>query len=240
MFEPVKKKSLSDAVFEQLRDQIVSGQLEPGSPLPAERALSAKLEVNRGAVREALKRLEQARLIAVQHGGATRVLDYRQTAGTDLLAELLMRPDGTIDTKVARSVMEMRSAIAADIARLCARRGRTEVVEALRGVLERMAEAGDDVHRLSELDLEFWSTLLEGADNVAYRLAFNSLRETYDKFRGILAGYLADELSDLQARRDIVEAVRKGHEIDAESHARNLMTMGENLIANLMDSLERE
>jgi DNA-binding FadR family transcriptional regulator len=240
MFKPVKKKSLADAVFEQLRDQIVRGELEPGSSLPAERLLSEKLEVNRGAVREALKRLEQARLVSRRHGGATRVLDYRETAGTDLLGALLMRADGSINTKVARSVMEMRSAIAADMARLCARRGDEKIVNALGDVLERMEAVEDDPHALSELDLEFWGTLLEGADNVAYQLAFNSLRETYDKFRGILAGFLVEELSDLEARRAILAAVRDGREEAAEERARKLMTMGETLIGELMNSLNEE
>ena len=96
MFKPVEKKSLADAVFEQLRDQIVSGRMEPGEALPAERVLSEQLDVNRGAVREALKRLEQARLISIRHGGATRVLDYRTNAGTDLLAELLIDANGVL------------------------------------------------------------------------------------------------------------------------------------------------
>ena len=94
MFKPVEKKSLADAVFEQLREEIVTGRMEPGEALPAERMLSDMLGVNRGAVREALKRLEQARLVTIQQGGSTRVLDFKETAGTDLLAALLMRTDG--------------------------------------------------------------------------------------------------------------------------------------------------
>jgi DNA-binding FadR family transcriptional regulator len=151
-----------------------------------------------------------------------------------------VRADGSINTKVARSVMEMRSAIAADMARLCARRGDEKIVNALGDVLERMEAVEDDPHALSELDLEFWGTLLEGADNVAYQLAFNSLRETYDKFRGILAGFLVEELSDLEARRAILAAVRDGREEAAEERARKLMTMGETLIGELMNSLNEE
>ena len=40
MFEQVKKQSLSNAVFEQLRDRIVRGEMEVGDPLPAERILA--------------------------------------------------------------------------------------------------------------------------------------------------------------------------------------------------------
>ena len=120
--KPVARKSLSDAVFDQLSQEIVQGRMRPGTPLPSERSLCDMLRVNRGAVREALKRLSQAGLILIQHGGGTRVLDFKQTASLDLLDHLLFRHDGTIDLRVARSVMEMRAVMAPDIARLAARR----------------------------------------------------------------------------------------------------------------------
>ena len=91
---PVRKQSLSDAVFEQLRDQIVSGAMVPGAALPAERVLCEALGVNRGSVREALKRLQQSRLVSVRHGGTSHVLDYRASAGLDLLADLIVTAAG--------------------------------------------------------------------------------------------------------------------------------------------------
>ena len=86
MLRPVKKTSLAGSVFEQIRGLIVSGELSAGDELPAERQLSETLGVNRSAVREALKRLEQAGLIAIQHGGSTRVLEPMRHAGPGLLA----------------------------------------------------------------------------------------------------------------------------------------------------------
>src|SRR5258706_14191104 len=109
---PVRKQSLSDAVFEQLRGQILTGAMAPGSPLPAERVLCEALGVNRGSVREALRRLEQSRLVSVRHGGTSHVLDYRASAGLDLLAELIIAPGGGFDTRVVRAIVEMRSALA--------------------------------------------------------------------------------------------------------------------------------
>ena len=81
-------------------------------------------------------------------------------------------------------------------------------------------------------------TLVNGADNVAYQLAFNSLRETYSKFQGILAGYFSEELTDHESHRLIAEAVREGREDDAEFYARDLIKLGEALIGDLIDALE--
>ena len=95
MFEPIQKQSVSDAVFSQLRTQILAGRLAAGVALPAARTLCRMLGVNRGAVREEIRRLQEARLVSVQHGGATRVLSFLDTSGPDLLAELLVRPTAT-------------------------------------------------------------------------------------------------------------------------------------------------
>ncbi|MBY0274311.1 GntR family transcriptional regulator, partial [Candidatus Binatia bacterium] len=178
MLKPVRRQSVSDAVFDQLREQIVSGTMRAGEPLPAERALCETLGVNRGAVREALKRLAQARLVAVQHGGASRVLDFRASAGLELLPDLLLTDAGGFDPVVVRSVVEMRSALAPDIARLAALRGGRRVADALDAVVARMDAAAGDLPALQTVAVQFWSTLVDATGNVAYRLAYNSLRDT--------------------------------------------------------------
>jgi DNA-binding FadR family transcriptional regulator len=214
--EPVTRVSLSDAVFDQLAGQILSDRIEAGQPLPSERELSKALGVNRGAVREALKRLAQAGLIEQRHGGGTTVLDYRRTAGLDLLSRLLLSPDGEPDAKVARSIMEMRAALAPDIARLCAQRAGPKLHELLREVVVDMREAAgerggdEDLERLQVLSLELWELLVTGADNIAYRLAFNTLRHTYEQIREALVLALADELRMVDDCARLVAAIEAG------------------------------
>src|SRR5512138_3900841 len=99
MFKPLARRLLATEVFDQIKDRILRGEMTAGMTLPAERALAELLKVNRNAVREGLKRLEQAGLVAIHQGGATRVLDYRRTAGLELLGTMLLRPDGKIDTR---------------------------------------------------------------------------------------------------------------------------------------------
>jgi len=238
LLKPVRKQSLSDAVFDQLREQIVSGEMKAGAALPAERALCVALDVNRGAVREALKRLAQARLVSVQHGGASRVLDFRSAAGLELLPDLLLTDAGGFDPAVVRSVVEMRSALAPDIARLAATRGGGAVAEALDGIVARMAAAGDDLRRLQTLALEFWSALVDGTDNVAYRLAYNSLRQTYDKCMDLLTGILADELADRASYAAIAAAVRRGQGRTAARLARVLTQRGEERLLAAVAALD--
>lgn len=240
MLKPVERKSLADSVYEQLRDAIVAGDLAAGSRLPSERALREQLGVNRGALREALKRLEEARLIRIRHGGATEVLNYREHAGTSLLEDLLMAPEGTVRTKVARSIIEMRAALAPDIARLAALRVTGEAFGRLNEVIEEMRRVDPgDVRELQLLALDWWSALVDTSDNLAYRLAFNSLREGYLRFMHLLAPVLADEVSDIHAYVAITEAVADGRAEVAERRARELLSQGTVAMTSLLEALAR-
>ena len=63
---PIARQSIPDEIFAQLAGQVLSGDRTPGEALPSERALSEALGVSRAAVREALSRLDRARLIQVR------------------------------------------------------------------------------------------------------------------------------------------------------------------------------
>ncbi len=104
IIKPVERLSLVDLIFRQLRDSMLTGELGPGDELPAERVLSDRLEANRGAVREAPKRLEQARLVEIHQGETTRVLDFGTGVAVDPAGDARRwprrpssaRPDGRI------------------------------------------------------------------------------------------------------------------------------------------------
>ena len=239
MLKPIERKSLADAVYEQLRDAIVAGELVAGSALPSERQLREQLGVNRGALREALKRLEEARLVRIRHGGATEVLDYREHAGTSLLENLLVAPDGTVRTRVARSVIEMRAALAPDIARLAAARAPAEVIDRLRACLDDLG-AAVGVLAQQRVALDFWAAMVDGSDNLAYRLAYNSLREGYVRFMHLLSPVLADEVGDLDAYRAIVDAVAAGRADEARDLTHSLLSRGTVAMTSLMDAVGRD
>lgn len=235
----IAKRTLSDEVFEQLAREIVQGRLAPGLGLPAERELCETLGVNRGALREALRRLAQAGLVAIAQGGSTKVLDFRRNAGLDLLTQLLFGDGGTLDLEVVRSLMEMRAALAPDVARLCARRADADTATELAEVVAQMENATTDLEALQELSLRYWDVLVRGADNIAYELAFNTLRSTYDTVRTALVHVLADELRDLPSYRAIAEAVARRDDVSAKHVASGLVEHGTHRMFELIAALRR-
>ena len=223
--QPVQRTSVAGAVFDQLSDEIVSGRLAPGESLPPERELTERLGVNRQAVREALQRLDQLGLVEIRHGGSTRVRDFRQAGGPELLVLLLLGQDGTLDAGVVRSIFELRAAVAADAARLCAARAVPATVDGLEAAADAIADAESDADRLAASE-RFWTLVIEGADNVAYRLLHNSLERVYAPIRDEVAVLIGGELSDAAGHRKVAAAIAKGQERGAEVAARRVLALG--------------
>jgi GntR family transcriptional regulator, transcriptional repressor for pyruvate dehydrogenase complex len=237
MFQAVRKQSLSESVYRQLEDRIVREELKPGAELPAERALSAQLGVNRGAVREAIKRLQQAGLVAVRHGGNHVVKDYLQEGGLELLPSLLLNAKGNLNAPVVRSIMAMRSALAPDIAAGAARKPRPELAAELDALVERMRVQRGDLKALQNHALEFWRKLVEHGGNVAFRLAFNSMTKTYTQVWGSLTGVLAAEFRDLDNLAGIAAAVRSGNAEAARNAGRAHVEIGRRAVEKALDAV---
>jgi GntR family transcriptional regulator, transcriptional repressor for pyruvate dehydrogenase complex len=219
----VKNRSLSDQVFDQLATEIVDGTYPIGTSLPAERTLAAVFKVNRHVVREALKRLEQVGLVRIAQGGGTRVLDPAQHAGLDLLALLAERPRGGDEAKKFwLSVLEMRACIAADAVRICAQRATPAIKNELVAITEQMSAAPDD-STLYALDLQFWRCVHDGAQNLVYRLAFNSLVEAADALGSTAHAWAAAEVRRYGFHREIARSISAGDAEGAESAMRTTM-----------------
>ena len=163
----------SEAVFTRLVDEILSGRWPADGPAPSERDLAAELEVNRHSVREALKRLQQAGLLEITHGGKTKVLDWRTHAGLDMLGALAAAKVVSMTTALA-DVAVMRRNMGADAARLCALRADHEQLAAVSAAGAAYPESGD-LTVMRDADLAFWTAVVVGSGNIAYRLGLNTL-----------------------------------------------------------------
>src|SRR3954471_10909813 len=119
--QAVRRSLVSDQVFRILAEGILTGSYEPGEKLPTQRALAAELGVNMASVREAVKRLEQLRLVEVRHGDAMRVRDWREHGGLDVIAHVLFRAGG-VDRSTLEGLLEARRLMLREAARLAAER----------------------------------------------------------------------------------------------------------------------
>jgi DNA-binding FadR family transcriptional regulator len=230
----IHSRSLADQVFEQLAREIVVGRYAAGASLPAERSLATVFGVNRHVVREGLKRLEQIGLIKISQGGGTKVLDFKRHAGLDLLAILAEHATGGRDVvAVWVAVLEMRAAIATDVARLCAERASPAIRAELTAIAAEMRKT-EVSSQLFRLEVRFWDRAVEGAQNLAYRLAFNSLIKSAQAMGSQAEEWSAADLRANDYRRAIADAIAVGDSARAESEARDSMRKAVALLAAAM------
>lgn len=239
-FHPVARRSLSESVYLQLRDKIVRRELSAGSPLPSERELSERLGVNRGAVREAIKRLQQADLIAVRQGGNHVVLDYLEGGGLELLPSLLLDKRGRMSAATVRAVMAMRSALAPDIAAAAAERGGAELAKELNERLLLMRQAEDDLAALQGHCFEFWRALVLACGNVAFRLAFNSMNKTYRQVWDLMTRIMEAEFRDHAGLTRLARAVESGDAEGARAAGRRHVEIGRRALERALEAAAGE
>ncbi|MGD8403847.1 MAG: GntR family transcriptional regulator [Anaerolineales bacterium] len=77
--------SIYTQIVEQIKQQVVAGELKPGDQLPTVRALALELRVNFNTVARAYRLLDEAGIISTQQGRGTYILDVPPPERTDKL-----------------------------------------------------------------------------------------------------------------------------------------------------------
>jgi DNA-binding FadR family transcriptional regulator len=189
--------------------------------VPSERRLSEQLGASRHAVREALKRLQEAGLVRISQGGATRVRDWRHDGGLDLLLALAATGDAPPELELERAGLEMRASIGADVARRAAQRATAAQRADVVARAEALAAHDDLEARNAEYE-RMWDVLVDAAGNVAYRLALNTLMAGQHVLV-LDAPTVATELEDTRAIRALAKAVADRDPETARTQAADLL-----------------
>ncbi len=133
MFKKAKQSRVFQDVVEQIQDAILSGKLEPGSKLPAERELKDMFNTSRGTLREALRVLEQKGLIEIKLGVAGGAIIKQMDAEPimESLALLIRSGDISLD-----HLAEFRIKIEGSIMELAAQRATPEDIQEMERLYE--------------------------------------------------------------------------------------------------------
>lgn len=162
----------SDGVFEQLRNQILTGAIPAGGRLPNERDLAARLGVNRSSVREAVRRLEGLELVTVRHGLGIFVRPAADSSALQIV-EALLREPRAITVELLRQTLLFRRDVVLRVVELAAANHREEHLNRARALLAREAGEGGDPEHALELDVEMNRLLGEASGNLMYQVVTN-------------------------------------------------------------------
>lgn len=232
MSAEVKRKSTGQLVFEDLQEKIISGQYTVGSNLPSERDLVSTLGVSRSAVREALQRLAQSKLVTINHGGGTKVNNFKETAGLDLLKNLVGNAPLSIDLQIFRSLMEIRGALAIDAARLAAVRRTETQKNALLAKLEEMKQS-QNAMELQQRTIEFWDIIIIASENIAYKLSMNTLKDNYSFFERFGENFSIKNYKFIHYQ-NLAQAIASKQQPKAEQAAKTVVNRDAEQLANVL------
>jgi GntR family transcriptional repressor for pyruvate dehydrogenase complex len=174
-----ERRLLADELAERIQARILDGTYRPGDRLPPERELAEQLGANRGSVREALKKLEQLRLVEIQQGSGIRVRRLEE-ASLELVVPMLL-VDGRTNLPLLRDLLELREVLVPAVMRLALERASLEELGALARHLRQMAnpEIGDSEYLKGLFALQDLGARMTG--NRVLLLLTNSLRRFLER-----------------------------------------------------------
>lgn len=163
-FQEIKIESPVDKIIRQIRELIITKQLNPGDKLPPERKLAERLGVGRSNVRDAIKKLEFYGILKTVPQSGTIVAGIGITALEGLISDVLK-----IENTDFASLVETRVLLETEAAKLAAERRTEDNIAALRKALiahRTKVEAGDPA---VEEDLMFHMKIAEASKNAVLK-----------------------------------------------------------------------
>lgn len=207
----IEKKRVSDEVFEQMKDHIVSGEWAPGSKIPGELELVDLFEVSRVSVREAIHRLVGMGVLIIRRGEGTFVSEIIPSDYFDTLLPIL-----TIERPNVLEMLEFRNIIEVESARLVSKRADEHDIERMSNIIRKMEDSQGDKQLFSTQDLNFhYAMAIATHNNVIIKvnaILSDMLKKSMEEIVG-LTGYEGG----IYYHKKILEAIKnKDEKLSAE------------------------
>ena len=234
MLKPVEKQRVAEEIVEQLRDLILTGKYPPGAKLPPERELAKRLGVNRASLREALKKLEHLGLVRIRQGDGTRVQNFMETGGIELVSHLLPLAT-TTHPEIIRDMLEFRRIFGREAARLAAERATGETIESMRELALKV-HGELPLRELFELDFEFYVALTAGTGNRVMGLLINTVRDALKSYTSVLMHLIAPADVVRKHHQDLIAAIETRDTEKAATLADEYLANGAQKVLGLMET----
>lgn len=207
--------NIAATLFRELRRRILSGELPSGERLPGERDLAHTYDTNRNTLREAVRMLEQARLVTVRHGQGVTISDFRKTGTLELLPPFLeCSTDLSEVAHLLEDILPARLLVLEFATRLAARRANREDLVRLRDITELLIaafEGGDPV--VVAHGFQRWlDALIEAGHSVAVRWIANPFLDAYRELMDRFPALWVLDPTFPQHLRDLIHALERSEE----------------------------
>ena len=208
-FNPIGKKSVSQAIIDQIMEQIGNGSLRPGERFPSERQLCEQFEVGRSSVREAMVTLKAMGVVKSKNK-ITVLNDDQQKMNMQTLNDLNETFSNIKDVLEARKILE------GEIILLAADRA----TETDMANIESHIKETEDLLTYAELDQKFHIAIAAAAHNqviyTVYKMMLERLFSTYTIYTEAKSAnqesYIEMLISEgVKSHKELFEALKSGN-----------------------------
>jgi len=208
--KPIQKKSVPEAIIQELRSLIDAGHLSAGCKLPGERELARMMKVSRPSLREALRVLSLLGIIENRPGSGTYLTASSEGWPTEPFSILFL-----LKKKTLFEIFEARKILEGGIAGLAAGNRSEEDLAALGGAVEKMRNNLHRPEKYSQHELEFHYAVIKAAGNAViadlmeklYKLFRETRARIYRKYSARIRAYREKDYAN---HRTIYEAIKAG------------------------------
>ena len=167
-FPQITEKSVPDQIVDSFRRALIEKQLSPGDRIPSEMELCEKLNVSRGAIREAMKILQSYGIVDIRRGDGTYISTNADHVSMDsaMFGYLLLQP-------TRKEQIEFRWYMEKLVLELAIINASKEDIDNLENNYNEMLSILSDPSGMAKKDMEFHALLGKASGN---RL----LAKTYD------------------------------------------------------------
>lgn len=157
---PIARQSTVGAVAKRLLDHLTTGDFEPGTRLPPERALATSLAVGRSTLREAMAALDVLGIIEVRPGSGA----YLTSTSAEVMPQAI-KWSLMLGQPRTQDLVEVREHLEVLTAKLAAARATDEDIVRLEKHVVGMREAKSDVDAFVAADMAFHFEIAHIANN---------------------------------------------------------------------------
>ncbi len=232
--QAIDRSRLYLTIVEQILQGVETGTFPPGSALPAERLLAARLAVSRGSVREAIRVLEYAGVLDVRTGSGTYVTEAGLSKAALLRAQAALTGEHSpLDVISARRGVEPACAEAA-----ASQRNERDLAT-LNDAIEQQALLGEAGEEASEADIGFHLAVAGATHNpvlviLVERLAVIMRRRPWSDFKHRTRRTAAGTRRDVAEHRAVLEAIAAGDgQAASRAMGRHLLSVERDLLAEI-------
>jgi GntR family transcriptional repressor for pyruvate dehydrogenase complex len=158
--QAVTKTKFHEQIVDQVQALIEKGRLKHGDQLPPERELASIFKVSRHSVREAIRVLEQKKVLKSRPGSGTFIILENESSVVESLANAILREKNTL-----AEIFQFRELLEPQIAGLAARNASKKDIMVLENLLEQQQKELGNTLVAKKLDEKFHLALAQATGN---------------------------------------------------------------------------